>query len=557
MKKYIITLLAAALAMQAASAQDMYFAQTLGRNNYYGTARSLALGGAMTALGGDLGSITFNPAGSAVNDYSQITITPGMSFSAASASYDPYDSGAFGSPNRSNKNRAALPNLGLNFVMYPDDSSWLVASSMGLIINTTNSYLNSFSAGGANEATSFLGSLAAAADGVAYGNLPEKLRNPYEAYQLWDFGPEGSNRYIGSNQYIKEDGTNPFLPAAVNQTASFQTYGSKSDVIFNLGYNVLDRFYFGFNFGMPIVRFRQEELFVESASDPVRFPLDIEGEEKDAYYVSSTNDYNLNADGIGVFVAAGFIWLPTESLRVGASFRSPTIMNITEQWWYSDRSTFENAPSAYSGSETSDRLRQSYNLITPYSVNTGIAYTVPGLGLLSVDYELTDYSIMEYSDESDYYNLYNYWTQTNQTIKKFCGVQHSVRAGVEFKPIPSIALRAGYAFTSDPEKYYLDADGRIVNAARWQGVSQELKKGRYYSGNTHAVSAGLGYSSPGSFFADLGVRLTSYPVAYYAPYRCGAYQAYDKDGLALNVGEPYVKTERTLFDAVLTLGWRF
>ena len=65
--KRIYTLVLSLVAFAAsAGAQSMYDALTLSENNYNGTARSIALGNAMTAVGGDLGSLTLNPAGSSV-----------------------------------------------------------------------------------------------------------------------------------------------------------------------------------------------------------------------------------------------------------------------------------------------------------------------------------------------------------------------------------------------------------------------------------------------------------------------------------------------------------
>lgn len=52
--------------------QTAYDAQLFSENNYEGTARSVAMGNAFTALGGDLGGISINPAGSAVSPYSQL-----------------------------------------------------------------------------------------------------------------------------------------------------------------------------------------------------------------------------------------------------------------------------------------------------------------------------------------------------------------------------------------------------------------------------------------------------------------------------------------------------
>ena len=102
MKRVIIIISALCAFAFSAAAQDTYYGELLSRTNYYGTARSIALGGAMTALGGDLGSVTYNPAGSAVNDYCQFTISPGIVLSTTGASYDPTGLDAFGSSNRTN-----------------------------------------------------------------------------------------------------------------------------------------------------------------------------------------------------------------------------------------------------------------------------------------------------------------------------------------------------------------------------------------------------------------------------------------------------------------------
>ena len=88
MKKIAITILfsLAAATVYAQTANDAYM---FSENQYEGTARTMAMGNAFTALGGDLGSININPAGSAVAKYSQITITPSWSFSANTAQENP------------------------------------------------------------------------------------------------------------------------------------------------------------------------------------------------------------------------------------------------------------------------------------------------------------------------------------------------------------------------------------------------------------------------------------------------------------------------------------
>ena len=64
--KSILALSVLAAYSVCATAQNMYDAINISRNDYFGTARTVALGNAVTALGGDLGTISINPAGSAV-----------------------------------------------------------------------------------------------------------------------------------------------------------------------------------------------------------------------------------------------------------------------------------------------------------------------------------------------------------------------------------------------------------------------------------------------------------------------------------------------------------
>ena len=75
-----ITLCAVLLLSGAAAfAQNAYDALKFSEQYLEGTARSVAMGNAFTALGGDMGGITVNPASSAVYRYSEVVITPSLS----------------------------------------------------------------------------------------------------------------------------------------------------------------------------------------------------------------------------------------------------------------------------------------------------------------------------------------------------------------------------------------------------------------------------------------------------------------------------------------------
>jgi hypothetical protein len=231
-------------------------------------------------------------------------------------------------------------------------------------------------------------------------------------------------------------------------------------------------------------------------------------------------------------------------------------MTIMESWQYTAKSVYENI--TYNGSWNSPQRDFSYELRTPYVVDAGVAFTFGGAALLSVDYELMDYSVMNYRDVNDGFFGDNAWDSTNQCNRLFCGVSHSLRAGVEFRPTPEVSLRAGYSLVTDPERYAYDDDGTIVTAETWVPYDHmNLKEFHYFKNNTHAFSLGAGYSSSGAFFADAAVRLTGYPGLHYSPYYYGGYEAADKNGNFAYYGAPDIFFNRSIVDVLLTIGWRF
>ena len=139
MKMKKILVIAAFLAAAAgAGAQNIYDAITYSENNYFGTARSMALGNAVTALGGDLGSIGINPAGSAVAGYGQFTITPGLSISSVSSSYSPEGERMYGASNSLMNTRGSLPNLGLSMNYKTGRARGVKAITFSVLSNQPN-----------------------------------------------------------------------------------------------------------------------------------------------------------------------------------------------------------------------------------------------------------------------------------------------------------------------------------------------------------------------------------------------------------------------------------
>lgn len=576
MKRTIFTALLSLTAI-AAGAQTMYDGLNYSQNNYYGTARSIGMGNAMTAVGGDLGSIGINPAGSAVAGYSQFTITPNLTISSMNASYSAYPvGGADRFTNEQNKRltRFSMPNIGLTFNWKTGNGSGLKAITYGLVVNGTNNFTGKMLAGGRNDKTSYQSAMAVAADGYDmdflngysidkdgkrvdrgwdypyyYGddfqNDPNKGKfAPWnvianaQAGSIANYGDTDDPSYYWRYKATTEGYSNTgekdangnyiydiFLAGPLNQAYSRNITGSKYDVLFNVGFNFGDTFFVGANLGVTSLNYNYDECYKEAAENPSAFEIDF-GDKGKTCFSDYRTRYSYTADGSGVFGKIGFLWRPVDGLRVGAAVQTPTIMEINERWIQDVNLNYTDA--SFNGSAKTPEGDYSYRLRSPYRLNAGAAFTFAGMALLSADYEMTDYSTMKFMSKNGGWNDDTYG-KLNDEIRNRMGVSHMVRVGAEFKPVPEIAVRAGYNFTTTPE--YVS-----------EGNSKTTLNDRI-----NAFSIGFGYSSNGSFFADIAARLTMLSDEYISPYA-----DYLKD-----LASPMILNKRDLYSITATFGWRF
>lgn len=576
MKRTIFTALLSLTAI-AAGAQTMYDGLNYSQNNYYGTARSIGMGNAMTAVGGDLGSIGINPAGSAVAGYSQFTITPNLTISSINASYSAYPvGGADRFTNEQNKRltRFSMPNIGLTFNWKTGNGSGLKAITYGLVVNGTNNFTGKMLAGGRNDKTSYQSAMAVAADGYDmdflngysidkdgkrvdrgwdypyyYGddfqNDPNKGKfAPWnvianaQAGSIANYGDTDDPSYYWRYKATTEGYSNTgekdangnyiydiFLAGPLNQAYSRNITGSKYDVLFNVGFNFGDTFFVGANLGVTSLNYNYDECYKEAAENPSAFEIDF-GDKGKTCFSDYRTRYSYTADGSGVFGKIGFLWRPVDGLRVGAAVQTPTIMEINERWIQDVNLNYTDA--SFNGSAKTPEGEYSYRLRSPYRLNAGAAFTFAGMALVSADYEMTDYSTMKFMSKDGGWSN-DTFSSLNDQIRKCMGVSHMVRVGAEFKPLPEIAVRAGYNFTTTPEYVY-------------EGNSKTKLNDRI-----NAFSVGLGYSSNGSFFADIAARMTMLADEYISPYA---------DYLS-DLASPMILNKRDIYNVTATIGWRF
>ena len=549
---FTIALMSAAL---FAGAQDIYSSVEFSQNQYTGTARTMAMGNAVTAIGGDLGAISVNPAASAVYHYGQFVISPGYSRSTSTASFAPtfnpsrgLSDSDFTNTQRQSQGKLRLPNLGASLYIGTGRDYGLTGFSFAVVSNSTGNYLDYVQTGGMNNETSISGAFASAAFGIPEADLQASNAASYydlntiAAYRSYVISPlpYADDEYYGAAEVY--NGGSIYTGGPLNQISRQVIAGSKNDLEFNMGFNFSDRLMLGFSLGVPTVSYQYTETFVESSQDYTDFPLD------DTYLDYITYQYQLNRSVSGIFAKFGAIWLPTQTLRLGASVRTPTRFSISEE--YDVYQSLDLKNKTYTEDEEFGEFE--YRLRSPYTVSVGIANTFASRALLSVDYELADYSVMKYSGPSKAYE------SLNAQNKLFCGLQHMLRVGGELFLTPSFAVRAGYTLTTSPLRYYESAKGGVVSIDNFD--YGDYRTGRLALGNmtympdkTQSFSCGLGYSSPNSFFMDLAARYTMRPSRDFVAYSDYIYDGYGD----LEVPSPTVRINSNLWDVVLTFGWRF
>lgn len=515
-------------------AQNVTDALRFSENEYYGTARSVAMGNAFTALGGDLGSVSINPAGSAVQNYSQITLTPQINIMAGTAEYssDPYGAARYTS-SKNSRTTLSMPNFGTVMNFSTGRRSGVRSFSLGFVANATRYFDDDMFAGGENGRSSYMGYLAdiATMDGLSVSGLNSaSYRNSdvfywpvmvaYRSGMINEVGSGENGPYVGLAQSTADG-----FPQRGTLSQSFNriSSGYKYDLVLNFGMNIDNRLYLGANLGMVTMSYAYDTYHKESALNPADFPVTIDG-ESDTFQAMKFH-YAYNSEMNGIYGKFGFIFLPFDGLRIGGAIQTPTLNNVSETLWYSADTRFGN----HTGNEViseNDEYYYTYQCVSPMRFNLGVAYTLPGLGCFSFDYERCDYATMKLRDPNDRHN--EYFEDANAGIRDFAGASDMFRIGAEFNLTPAYSLRGGYTIATSAERYWEDDVQKTPNA------------------NKQSVAFGMGYKSKGSFFFDLACRMNIYPTEYIYPY----------DSYA-GIDSPEIINNSNLWNVVATFGFRF
>ncbi|SCX87783.1 Outer membrane protein transport protein (OMPP1/FadL/TodX) [Nonlabens sp. Hel1_33_55] len=440
MKNYIIilsALLTGALFCEAQTVNDgLLYGQ---QDDLYGTARYRALSGAFGALGGDLTAMGQNPAGSAIFSNHYASFSLGYTKENNTGNY-------FGSGIDSDDSDFNFNQFGGVLVFKSTQDNLLSKFAVGLNYDTTRLYDdNTIFAGTSDTSVSqyFLNN----ANGFTLDNFT--VMNGETISGLYQFlgeqvGFDAQQGFLGYEsfvidavdnndpnnvQYISNTGTGTFT-----QSNQIQSSGTQGKTSFNIAGQFADKWSIGLNLNGHFIDYSRFTSFREVNSNADAITTDVQ------------LDNRLDVEGTGFSFQLGAIGNLTESLRIGATYESPTWYNIDEtltQEIFTTRienGTFEPAnvrPNVIN-------IYPTYDLRSPGSLTGSIAYIFGTSGLISFDYSTKDYSQLEFEPNVDQ-NFDNNNAFINENLQR----ANTIRLGGEYR-VDRLTLRGGYRMVESP-----------------------------------------------------------------------------------------------------------
>jgi hypothetical protein len=419
MKRIYLIISAIILVTAGALSQNVDDALRYSQIFYGGTARFMSMGGAFTALGGDISSLSQNPAGLGVFRSSEITLTPQLMYNKTSASFNGVTEDYL---YNFNLNQAGI----VSNVISNNNSSGLITFNFGYSFNKTNNLYQSIIIHGKNSESSMADYWAANSKGFYKDELGDNVPDAAIAFDAWiiDTLP-GSNTQYGT--VYSNYGDNPPSRYGQDVTRLITYDGFTGEHAISFGGNYSNKIFFGGTFGICQLRYSSYYQHSESTD------LALASKFKNFTYV----DYFDNT-GTGYNFKLGAIFKPVETVRIGLAFHSPT-------WYHINEYHYDNISSNFTDGGRyeyhNDPNRYEYGLETPFRFLAGIAFQIQKFALLSADYEYADYHSAHFYQTGDGYN----YSEKNQNIKNSLKAVNNFRAGGEFR-LNNVYFRAGYGY---------------------------------------------------------------------------------------------------------------
>lgn len=518
MKKILLSLTCLALAYNYSNVQAQSLVDNsllISRDITNGTARFKAMGGVNTALGGDISSVSGNPAGLGFFGQSDVSLSVNYLNNNNKSNF-------FGQSTTQGQGKFGLENLGI-VIHYPThndpDYGWQ-NFNVGLSIDKQNNFSDHLKYAGSNNQNSLVHS---------YTDIMEDddvfAKDFWNSY-LVEQGPGANGRYFPT--VLEAD--------PKNQQMDLVTTGYKYNTNVSFGANYGNKIYIGARFGFISYKYDSKATLLEKGWTKTAAEIKADNPDTDfanpndpankytdiSYDLTDFNDLTLK--GSGVNFGLGAIFKPTWDWNIGINISTPTWTEIQEDSnietivdYYKDENTTTSLHPGYG----SKNYGQSYDyaVVSPWKTAFGLTKFF-GRGLLSAEVEYLNYSSIKYREivtDPDY----TFESEVNNNINDTFKGTFNFKVGGEILITDQFAARAGFNLIGSPYKGDTQSD--------------------------YIASLGLGYVLTKSLYVDLAAMQYKQFNYNHSPYTFSSW----------NSPIPTAEVKNTRTNVVLTLGAKF
>lgn len=467
MKRYILLPLLAVVFV--AQAQDTYMNERLTNNSsdVIGTARYVGMGGALGALGADMSVISWNPAGIGLYRKNDIALTFGGTWGKSSIAEENRGTGTFDQAGfvynmKIDSETCPYVNFSFNFQkkinfnqnFYASNGNLGGLSQMDQLSQLTKVYID-------------------------WKDLPYNL----VGHTLLNNG--------GGFFFDETDFSNQFR--STRNAYTHHSEGSLQAFDFNLSTNISNRAFLGLTVGVDNMRYRGWNNYSETGGD------------------YGLHDYGINLHGTGVNVKLGAIVRPfaDSPFRIGFAVETPTWYRLTRTsyfYFYDDKISTPEDKSCF-----------DFNIRSPWKVRASIGSTVGSFLAWDVDYEYGAYAGTSMGYPDVYYNDgttsgNNKDVDMNQQTRDNMRGTHTLRTGIEVKPIKALAFRMGYNLSTSAYNKNISFDQYNLDS---KAMNYATSTSYMRMGTTNIITLGMGYQIK-NFYIDLAYKIRSQTADFYA-----------------------------------------
>jgi hypothetical protein len=396
-----------------------------------GTSRSKAMAGSFGALGADGSAMGINPAGIGLYRKGDVNLSLGLKFFSVEATHN----------GTSNKNfKASVPFDGLTLVgawdskQQPDNHH-----ALGLSCNQIANFNSNITIEGMANYKSIANDFLYSANGKALKNLDNTYSGmAYDNYIIDRFDTT-------TNLYTSLINTKYDLL----QTKQIELRGKINEWNFNYAYGYKDKLYLGASLGIPVISFSHNSVYSENdINDSMRLSTN----NSQAYYYPSEGvggfsnmsyQETYKTTGTGYNLKVGAIYRAADFIRLGASFHSPTIYNLTDGYVYKMSANYDEGGSFTTQYPPDNGGKYNYQVITPMKFIGSVAFLYKKLGAVNIDYDIINYK------QASLQSSPQEFTGVNAVIRNKYSQTSNLRVGAEANLEPMF-VRLGYAMYGSP-----------------------------------------------------------------------------------------------------------